>query len=496
MLKGNIISPANPGNELNWTVRKGPWGKTIRNLLLPPEAGDFVTPNKNTFVGQWYWDTMGTNAGLLRSQDNKLQNIAESMVKNLFLLYDKTGIIPNAADSVQTTRSQPPFLSSMCLDIGEFIFGEKGNPEKKDWYQLAYEYCKKEVLFVWEQNDSKYGFQWFDNITKTCPGDSPAETYSFFRPESRSDYRILRSLIYKILSKDIEELKNKEYKGIKETILKALSLVTPKQRKELKKWLYTRRLLVASGMDFTASYGLKPIPNQLADILEPGILLKSDRVFSSIDEISPVDLNCLIYKYYDDLIHMAELLQQSTDMNDKAFYRKEIQEWEIKKSNLRDLIWSAHLSKEDNLFYNYSIKEKKLLKGQTHLTHFAYPLYAGLADEKTTRGLVQGIRDLTTRYGVKLTQHKSGFQWDFNMWPLQVWITFKGLLRYGYESEAEKVAEGYIQCVEKTFREYGTFYEKYNAEEGNINTDGRYPAEPDFSWGAGIYLGLVEELYN
>jgi neutral trehalase len=84
LLKSNIGSPSNFENPFNWSERVGPWGKTIKNLLIPPGAGDFVTPNKNTFVGQWYWDTMGTNLGLLRSGDDHLRKVALSMVENLF----------------------------------------------------------------------------------------------------------------------------------------------------------------------------------------------------------------------------------------------------------------------------------------------------------------------------------------------------------------------------------------------------------------------------
>ncbi|MGC9342775.1 MAG: trehalase family glycosidase, partial [Bacteroidales bacterium] len=452
----------------------------------------FVTPNTKTFVGQWYWDTMGTNIGLLRSDNDNLRAVALSMVKNLFLLYDKNKLIPNAADSVQNTRSQPPFLTSMCLDIAEHLF-KNDTEEKLKWYQSAYEYCKKEALSPWESHATDHGFRWFDNIKEMYTGYSPEEILHYFRPESRSDYRVLRSLVFKALDVDIENEKPFTYEKIKAVILKALARLSNDQRKELAEWLFSRRLLVASGMDFTASYGLKTMPLSLEEILEPEMLLNSDKVYSRINDISPLDLNCLLYKYYGDLSFMAEKLIKADFNKSQDYYKAEIQIWNLKRSKLKNLIMETHFSETHGCFYNYDVQNLKPITGLPHLTHYAYPLFAGLVDENHALELTKQIGSLTTEFGVKLTSERTGYQWDFNMWPLQVWIAVQGLRKYGFENEAKNISDGYIRCVEKVFRSEGSFYEKYNAENGTIETDGRYPSEAGFSWGAAVYLGLCME---
>lgn len=493
LLKSNIISPANPDNKLNWSERTGPWGKTIENLLIPPEAGDFITPNKNTFVGQWYWDTMGTNVGLLRSDDDHLKKIAHSMVRNLFMLYEKTGLMPNAADNVQNTRSQPPFLTSMCLDIAEHYFNPGETSELTNWYLSAYDYCRRELEFPWEAHKTEQGFYWFDDIGDPGSAYSEEETLSFFRPESRSDFRILRSIVYKELFIDLKEERKHDFKKNQSIILKALAGLKKDQRKELCRWLYSRRLLVCSGMDFTASYGLKKLPAALTEILEPSFLSSSDRVYSTIEEVSPIDLNCLILKYYRDLRYLAAQILKFEKPVNKDYYKKELKKWENKITMQRDLIYNNHFSEEHSCFFNYNRTKNEKMIYYPHLSHYAYPLFAHLTDKVGAAKLVQKIRPLITEYGLKSTLKKTGFQWDFNMWPLQTWTTVQGLINYEFTEEAEKIIHGYIQSVERVYDSEHSFFEKYNAETGNIDTDGRYKAEPDFSWGAAVYLALSRE---
>lgn len=493
LLKSNIISPADPDNKLNWSERKGPSGKKIENLLVPPEAGDFITPNKNTFVGQWYWDTMGTNVGLLRSNDDQLKKVALSMVRNLFMLYEKTGLIPNAADSVQNTRSQPPFLSSMCLDIAEHYFNPAETSELTNWYLSAYDYCKRELEFPWEAHKTDQGFCWFDDIGDPGSIYSEEETLSFFRPESRSDFRILRSIVHKKLFIDLEEELKRGFKETEAIILKALGQLKKDQRKELCKWLYSRRLLVCSGMDFTASYGLKELPSSLTEILEPSMLSASDKVYSTIEEVSPLDLNCLILKYYRDLRFIAgEILKFEQPFN-KAYLKAEIQKWEDKIASQRDLIYNTHFSEKHSCFFNFNRETNEKMINNSHLTQYAYPLFAHLTDSKGATELVKRIRSLITEYGLKSTVKKTGFQWDFNMWPLQTWICFQGLKNYGFHEEAKKIANGYMRCAKKVYQSENSFFEKYNAESGTVNTDGRYRSEPEFSWGAAVYVALRQE---
>lgn len=489
LLKENTFYPGGEGEKEIWTCRRGPWGREIRNLLLSPDAGPFVAPDKRNFTGQWYWDTMGINLGLLRSGDISLQETAVSMVKNLFYLYDSTGLIPNAADSVQNTRSQPPFLSSMCIDIADH-----GIRNKTDWYRLSYDYCKKEVVSPWEEESDEFGFQWFDRIIKGKDDLSQARVKEFFRPESRSDYRVIRSLIFKKIGRDIETYEGVDAGAIEDYLYDAITALSHKERELLTEWLYSRRLLVASGMDFTASYGLKKLQTDLMQIVSPELLLSSDLVFSRIIDVSPVDLNCLIHKYYIDLAEMASYLGKPENNQGETDYSMEAALWEEKRSRLQETMMEYNFDASDGLFWNYDKKLQQRIKSYPHITQFSYPLYCEVADEDIADKLAERISTFITGYGLKFTQVKTGFQWDYNMWPLQTWITVEGLKKYGYDELAINISKGYIQCIEKVYSKKFSFYEKYNAETGDINTDGRYPSAPDFSWTAAVYIAFLNNI--
>jgi alpha,alpha-trehalase len=246
-------------------------------------------------------------------------------------------------------------------------------------------------------------------------------------------------------------------------------------------------------MDFTASYGVRKLPSSLENLIEPRMLSASDQVYSNIASVSPLDLNCMIYKYYEDLHLMAEMMLNFTEGRDRETFSKEQKHWERKANQLRNLIFNVHFDEESGRFLNYDMERKKKMNEGEHLTLHTYPLFTRLVDESQVQNIKTTIVNLTTKFGISFTKEKTGFQWDFNMWPLQTWLTAVGLMNYGFNKEAKEIGRGYINCVEKVFSEKGSFFEKYNPVEGSINTYGRYPSEPEFSWSAAIYIAFQAE---
>jgi neutral trehalase len=80
------------------------------------------------------------------------------------------------------------------------------------------------------------------------------------------------------------------------------------------------------------------------------------------------------------------------------------------------------------------------------------------------------------------------------MWPLQVMLSIEALDKVGQHDVALRIAHGYLQTLHSCFETNGSFFEKYNAHDGTINTDGRYPAAAEFTWGAASYLWVRERL--
>jgi alpha,alpha-trehalase len=125
----------------------------------------------------------------------------------------------------------------------------------------------------------------------------------------------------------------------------------------------------------------------------------------------------------------------------------------------------------------------------------AFPLYFGLAmDEQATQVAKRISNDFLRAGGWVTTMTRSGQQWDSpNGWaPLQ-WVTFEGLRRYGFDSEAHAGARCWIENNLETFRQSGRFMEKYNVEQPGITaTGGEYAVQDGFGWTNAVLLCLLE----
>jgi len=493
ILDNNTVNPEAIESSNNWKSRKGPWGVEIVNLLTGPRVGTYIVPNPREFVGQWYWDTMAIILGILRLGDVKYKKIAYDMVSNLFYLFELLGLIPNAGDSVQTSRSQPPFLSSMINELWEHYFQNNDKNETKytEWLIEAYKYCKKEYIEVWCRHADTMGFVWFDTIRDSIDPESPSDILKMLRPESRSDARVIRSLLLRAGMKIFPENPNDVNSKDINRLQKVVNNLSRDQRQQLISWLHSRRLIVASGMDFSACYGINDFPRELGAALDYTALNKEDYFFSAIEDIVPVDLNALLFKYTKDCLRLLDKIGQICPPSE--FLQNDRMYWQSEASRLCSSFENTFWCDEVNRYCNFNKKTGSHLKEITHLSYLAYPLWAGIPSNSKAEAIVRQIKELVSDFGLRMSLERTGNQWDWNMWPLQVWITIQGLNNYNFHDLATNIAQKYISCVDKVFIESGSIYEKYNAVEGSIKTDGRYPAGRDFSWGASIYIALLAE---
>jgi alpha,alpha-trehalase len=94
--------------------------------------------------------------------------------------------------------------------------------------------------------------------------------------------------------------------------------------------------------------------------------------------------------------------------------------------------------------------------------------------------------------GFSTTLLRTGQQWDApNGWaPLQ-WISFKGLMQYGYTELAGKARSNWLLLNDNTYAETGKMMEKYNViDSGLLAGGGEYPNQDGFGWTNGVYLAL------
>lgn len=124
-----------------------------------------------SFNEQYYWDTYFIIQGLL---DEKKLKLAKGMVENLCHLMKRLGSIPNASRFYFTGKSQPPFLTSMIMDIYE-------KTKDKNWLFENMLIAKEEYRKVWLSTEHPHWRKVFRGLSRYYQIDvlhSLAETES------------------------------------------------------------------------------------------------------------------------------------------------------------------------------------------------------------------------------------------------------------------------------------------------------------------------------
>jgi alpha,alpha-trehalase len=208
----------------------------------------------------------------------------------------------------------------------------------------------------------------------------------------------------------------------------------------------------------------------------------------------PVDLNALLYKYEMDFVRAAEI----------AGDKREAKQWKVtaqhRKHTMNDLMWSNLRG----IYYDYDyVKEKR--GGVSSLATF-YPMWAGMVDDKQAKQLVKTLSKFEEKGGLATTDQqlpqivpgKMPTQWAHpNGWaPLQ-YLTIKGLQRYGYHAEAERISRKWIKTNLDWFNRNNVFLEKYNVvQPDKPPMKGVYPSQTGFGWTNAVFERLCQEIYD
>ena len=206
----------------------------------------------------------------------------------------------------------------------------------------------------------------------------------------------------------------------------------------------------------------------------------------------PVDLNALLYKYEKDF---ADWYRHKND-------KRAADEWEAKATHrahwMNELMWGRNR----RFYFDYNFIEQK--RGFTWSLAGFYPLWAGMVDGDTAKQLVKQLNKFEKDGGLATTARSiidmSLFgsvktQWAYpNGWaPLQ-WIVIKGLERYGYTAEAERIAKKWLKTCTDWYMVHGEMIEKYNVVSPHkAPLSGVYPDQSGFGWTNGVYVDLARD---
>lgn len=199
----------------------------------------------------------------------------------------------------------------------------------------------------------------------------------------------------------------------------------------------------------------------------------SPRFSGKCTEYNPVDLNCLLYRNERLLSDWAEKLglkEKSELYGSAAAARKRA-------------IGSLMLS--DGVYYDYRFTTDS--RSEVVSCAALFPFFVGIDEDI---GRFRKILDrLEERYGLIACRFQdSRFQWSApNSWAPLNYIAFAAALRLGQQETAERLADKYMTAVERLFARTGQLWEKYNATDGELDSESEYGTPAMLGWSAGVY---------
>ena len=398
----------------------------------------YVVPG-GRFNEMYGWDSYFIQIGLL--QDGEIE-LAQNMVDNFVYQIEHYGAILNANRTYYLTRSQPPFLTRMIL-------GVFSQTQDKQWLESTlpaiedyYCYWTTPPKFNSETGLSRY----FDK----GEGPAPEVINPEYVAKSGNHYDRVKQYYrtHEVDAYDVSQYYNQETDQLTPLFYKG------------------DRSVRESGFDPSHRFGPFSV---------------------EIIHYTPVCLNTLLYQMEVDTAEIKQILGS----------QEESQRWRELAQQRLELINRFLWDEEAGLYFDYNYQT-----GQRRSYEFAttfYPLWAGAASKDQAQQVVKNLSKFEVAGGLLTSTVETGNQWDapFGWAPLQL-IAVQGLRRYGYNEDADRLAQKFISLVVKEFEENGTIVEKYDvvrrsSKVSNTIRRGRTSNEIGFGW---TNAAIIEFLAN
>lgn len=408
----------------------------------------FIVPG-GRFNELYGWDSYMETLGLLV---NDREDMGEAMVKHFCFCIKHYGKILNANRSYYLCRTQPPFLTDMTLRVYDRI---KHKPGAMDFLRDSILAAIKDYYYTWvsaPRYDAESGLSTYHAGGMGVPPETEASHFEHVL----TPYAKKHNMTFQ------EFVKAYNYGHVFE----------PK----LDEYFVHDRAIRESGHD--TSYRLENIAADLAT----------------------VDLNSCLYKYEMDIARTIRTFFGDKLMIPEDFRTKDQKEghfevsstWDRRARRRRQQMDKLMWDEAKGMYFDYDIKKKVHTKYESATTFWAMwsgvctPRQATVMVEKALPrfevhgGLVSGTEESRGAVGI----HRPNRQWDFPFgWAPQQILAWTGLLRYGFEDEAQRLAYRWIYMVTKAFVDFnGVVVEKYDvtrqldphrvtAEYGNQGSD-------------------------
>jgi len=372
----------------------------------------YVVPG-GRFNEMYGWDSYFIQLGLLR--DGEL-DLARNMTDNFLYEIAHYGMILNANRTYFLTRSQPPFLTEMILGVYD-------RTRDRAWLRSTLPAIDRYYRF-WTTPPhliESIGLSRYYDL-----GDGPA-------PEVVSDERDAQGRTHYDRVREYYRTHQVDDYDVSQYYDRAADTLTARFYKG-------DRSMRESGFDPSNRFG--PFS-------------------ASIVDYAPVCLNVLLYRMEQDAGRISTILGDAPAAA----------EWQARALERRRLIDRYLWDPGAGLYFDYNATT-----GRRRPYEFAttfYPLWAGLASPQQARRVVGNLGRFEAPGGILTSTQTTGSQWDapFGWAPLQL-IAVDGLRRYGFQTDADRIARKFVSLVVDDFTARGTIVEKYDVQRRSSDLAG------------------------
>ena len=433
-------------------------------LYLPNK---YVVPG-GRFNEMYGWDSYFIIRGLL--QAGRL-DLARGMVDNFFFEIEHYGAMLNANRTYYLTRSQPPFVSSMFVDV--YRATQKDGHADKAWLERAYADLDKDYG-MWTREPHLAGQTGLSRYYDFGEGPPPEavqdETgfyrkvaqYFFLHPAQADDY------VVETVAGTTQPVAGSPYAlhvcDVSPTMARA-ECEKPKQFKLSADYYKGDRSMRESGFD--VSFRFAPFG-------------------AATHHHAPVCLNSLLYKMEKDLEQISLWLGRAEDAK----------KWNQRAEARKQLISRYFWNQEQGLFFDYDLQTSQMSNYRYASTF--YPLWAGLATPEQAKAVAANVKIFDQPGGLPMSTYDTGAQWDLPYgWGNIEMLAIAGLRRYGNNADADRVSYEFLSMVAENFRRDGNIREKYNVVTRSSESHVELGYEMNvvgFGWTNAAFLELLHGL--
>src|SRR5882724_3376564 len=426
----------------------------------------YVVPG-GRFNEMYGWDSYFIVRGLLRAGRVEL---ARGMVNNFFFEIEHYGAMLNANRTYYLTRSQPPFLSSMFVDV------YKATPRDKPdvaWLERSYTDLNKDYE-MWTRDPhlaGKTGLSRYYDFGDGPPAEAVQDEtgfyrkvagYLFFHPTEADDY------IVELKPGADQPVVGSAYAMDVCDAAQTMAHPECEKTREFKlssDYYKGDRSMRESGFDVSFRFGA---------------------FGSATHHYAPVCLNSLLYKTEKDLEQISRWL------DDTANAEKWAKRAENRKRLVTRYLWDA----EHGMFFDYDFTKNKI--STYRYASMFYPLWSGLATPEQAKATTANLKVIERAGGVAMSPYDQGTQWDLPYgWGNIEMVVIAGLRRYGFNADADRVSYEFLSTVAENFRRDGNIREKYNVVTRSSEAHVELGYEMNvvgFGWTNAAFLELLHGL--